>query len=607
MPDAPPGFDPRFLDAWFRASVARHGGRVALDVPPGVDRPERATWTYAQLAAEVDAWGAGLGNAGVGPGSIVAVWCARTGSMAIAAAIAAMERGAAWVSIDPAFPDGHVERILADAAPAALACDALAEARAGRIAPGTPRARPVHGAPRSQPPTGRDPFDPAYLIYTSGTTGLPKGVVIPHAGIANLVRSDRDAFDFGPGDRIAQGSSHAYDSSVEEIWMTLAAGATVVAMDDDASRAGPDLADWLRRERITVACPPPTLLRAVGPEAAANLPDLRMLYVGGEALAPDVVDAWAPGRVLVNGYGPTECSVTALRTPVAAGEAITIGVPVDGLSAWVVDERLDPVPEGEVGELAIGGVGLALGYRNRPDETAARFVDHPRLGRVYRTGDAARKLDDGRFECLGRIDAQIKLRGFRIELEAIEMELARLPGVREAACRVQGAAGREEIAAWMVATDPGSRPDVGEVRSALVERLPLYMVPARYGWLAALPRTTGGKVHRAALPSEGAEPVGGTRPVVAPREGLEAMLARAAADVLGMDVADLSRDADFFLECGGTSLLAARWVSALRAQPETAGATVRDIYEARTIAPLAGRAPVRADSVAPADAPLPKC
>ncbi|MFM7320231.1 MAG: AMP-binding protein, partial [Armatimonadota bacterium] len=233
-----------FLDACLRAAAARHADRLALDLPPGDGRASRRTFTYAQLVAEVDAWGAALADLGVGRGDLVAVWCDRCDPAAYAAPVAAMERGAAWVSIDPSFPDGHVARILSDATPAALVVDPAREVRARTVAADRAVARRREGSIDPPPPIpreSRDPSDPAYLIYTSGTTGLPKGVVIPHRGIVNLIRSDRSAFDLGPGDRLAQGSSHAYDSSVEEIWMAWDTGATVVAMDDATSRLGPDL------------------------------------------------------------------------------------------------------------------------------------------------------------------------------------------------------------------------------------------------------------------------------------------------------------------------------------------------------------------------------
>jgi len=490
MPEPDFPHQPVLLDPFFRAAWTRFPDCVALDIPPGLERPERSVLTFAELAEIVDAWREVFDQHGIGPGDIVAVWCARTVVDAFAAPVAALECGAAWVSIDPSFPDGHAGRILADANPAGLVVDAATVSRARNVAPGvwvaerplgprsdansnspsagrfpddpaltkSPITEPQPGSksisrhdmawntrssteptstkslmtepqpgsrsvypnktapsasntpgnqtstksPITEPQPGsqsgfgnelaqnkRSPDHPAYLIYTSGTTGLPKGVVIPHAGIANLIRADQTFFDLGPGDRVAQGSSHSYDSSVEEIWMAWSTGATVVVLDDAANRLGPDLAGWLRDERITVACPPPTLLRSMDPAASATLPDLRLLYVGGEALTSDVVETWAPGRLLVNGYGPTEVSVTSLRTAVEVGIPITIGVPVAGLSAWVVDSELAPVAVGVAGELVIGGPGVALGYRHNPEGTAEKFVEHPALGRIYRTGDAA--------------------------------------------------------------------------------------------------------------------------------------------------------------------------------------------------------------------------
>ena len=272
-----------------------------------------------------------------------------------------------------------------------------------------------------EPPAWLTPANLAYLIYTSGTTGRPKGVMIEHRSIVNLISSDVDEFGLSPDDRVSQNSSAAYDSSVEEMWLAFGAAATLVVMDEDTARLGPDLIPWLRRERITVLCPPPTLLRATGcndPQHA--LPDLEFLYLGGEALPSDVADRWAPGRRLVNGYGPTECAVTALRERIIEGDPITIGTPIRGLAAWVLNDSLEEVKVGERGELCIGGIGLARGYHKRPELTAQKFPEHPRLGRIYRTGDLVHRDEDGRFFYHGRIDSQVKLRGYRVELEAIE-------------------------------------------------------------------------------------------------------------------------------------------------------------------------------------------
>jgi acyl-coenzyme A synthetase/AMP-(fatty) acid ligase len=201
--------------------------------------------------------------------------------------------------------------------------------------------------------------------------------------VVNLVNSDIDEFRLTPSDRVAQGSSAAYDSSVEELWLAWGSGAAAVVMDEDAARLGPDLIPWLQHERVTVLCPPPTLLRTTGCERPWEaLPELRLLYVGGEALPQDVADRWGRGRILVNGYGPTECTVTSVRGPICPGDPITIGLPVCGFTAWVLDESLQSVPEGAEGELCLSGVGLARGYRNLPAVTAEKFPQIPGLGRI---------------------------------------------------------------------------------------------------------------------------------------------------------------------------------------------------------------------------------
>jgi amino acid adenylation domain-containing protein len=294
----------------------------------------------------------------------------------------------------------------------------------------------------------------AYLIYTSGTTGRSKGVMIEHGSISNLVASDVEEFSLSPADRVAQNSSCAYDSSVEEIWLAFAAGATLVVADDETVRLGPDLVPWLRQERISVFCPPPTLLRSTGcadPDTA--LPELSFVYMGGEALPEDIADRWAKGRCMVNGYGPTEVSVTSVRERVREGEPITIGRPIRGLQAWVLNESLEEVGAEERGELCIGGIGLARGYLDLPELTAKKFPVHPRLGRIYRTGDLVHRASDGRFFYHGRIDSQVKLRGYRIELEAIESRLAECAGVRAAACKVQGAAAQQTLVGFIVPDD----------------------------------------------------------------------------------------------------------------------------------------------------------
>jgi non-ribosomal peptide synthetase-like protein len=588
---------PDLLHAFFTKAVARWPKLIAVDVPPSIQGLERRQATYMELDRQSDAV-ADILHPLVTPECVVAILLPRDSERLYAAQIGVLKAGAAYACIDPAFPDGQASDILQDSEALALLTDASGLARV--LAAGWKGFKAYDVAaviaanpeplPCPQPPW-LGPENLAYLIYTSGTTGRPKGVEITHRGIANLVASDLAEFCLGPGDRVAQGSSSAYDSSVEENWLALAAGATLVVMDDDAVRLGPDLVPWLRRERITVLCPPPTLLRTTGcHDPHRELPDLKLLYVGGEALPRDVADAWALGLRLENGYGPTECTVTCLRTRILPGEPITIGRPVPGMNAWVLDEHLDEVHEGLRGELCLGGVGLARGYRKRPDVTTQKFPEHPRLGRIYRTGDLVHREADGRFVYHGRMDAQVKLRGYRIELEAIEARLAECPGVREAACTVQGEEPRRSLAAFVVAEKAQAPPKDDELKSFLAEVLPAYMVPSTITFLDALPKNVSGKLDRAKLPIvvDLLAATTGTHP---PEGPLEMAIAAAFQKVLP-ECSGLSALDDFFTDLAGDSLSAALVVSLLRRHPCTAAITVRDLYEARTVQALALRASI---------------
>jgi len=424
--------------------------------------------------------------------------------------LAVLKSGAAYVCIEPNFTESHLGYILDDSKPVAVLTTADEAARVRRIKPdlgcvldavtwieNCDHTSGLRLDARLEP--WLTPKSLAYAIYTSGTTGRPKGVLIEHGAVANLVRGDLDTIPLSPEDRVGQNSSCAYDSSVEEIWMALAAGATMVVMDDDTTRLGPDLISWLRRERITVFSPPPTLLRTTGCLDPDNeLPELHRIHVSGEPLPADVAERWSRGRVLLNDYGPTECSVTATRTVVRPGDAISIGKPLPGIKAWVLNDRMEEVEPGETGELCLGGAGLARGYLNDPGLTARKFPIHSRFGRIYRTGDLAHLDSAGNLFCHGRIDTQVKVRGYRIELEAIEARLATCPGVREAACRVQGEGPAQQIVAFIVPTnDP---PHLEELKDSLRKQLPEYMVPSHFGLLERLPRTVSGKVDRRSLP-----------------------------------------------------------------------------------------------------------
>jgi non-ribosomal peptide synthetase-like protein len=580
------------LHGFLAAAAARTPDRAALDIPPGPGRPERQVMPYRDLAAASDRLALHLAPS-IAPEAIVPILLPRTTPLLFVAQLAVLKAGAAYTCLDTAFPDERIEEIVADADAPLVLTDPVGRARLARIlGDAVPLADAGALLVRAPPPAatlpgGIAPERLAYVIYTSGTTGRPKGVMIEHRAIANLVRSDLAEFGLAAADRVVQGSSAAYDSSIEETWLALAAGATLVVMDDRAARLGPDLVAWLRDERATVFCPPPTLLRSSGcGDPARALPDLRLLYVGGEALPQDVADAWGRGRRLVNGYGPTECAVTCLRGDVRPGEPVTIGRPVPGMTAWVLDEHLAEVPEGGRGELCLAGVGLARGYRNRPGITADKFLEHPRLGRLYRSGDLVHRDAAGDFHYHGRIDAQVKIRGHRVELAEIEARLAALPGVRAAGARLQEEGGGADLVAWVVAEDPLAPPDPEALKPALAATLPRYMVPRRIGLLEALPTTVGGKLDRTALPALLAPPGAPVQATQAPATPLERRLAAAVAEILKRP-GGVSVDDDFFEDLGGDSLSAAMLVTLLRDDPATDWATVSDIYETRTVRKLA--------------------
>ena len=569
-----------------------HAERIAIDIPPGRDRPARKTVTYSKLQLMSLAISDAVRDCvSATPETIVAILLPRDTENLYAAQLGVLNLGAAFTCLDPLFPDEHIRAVLIDSDAVVILTDAVGRERlasskiaGSRIVLDVGTLSPATSQKNATP--NIDPHSLAYVIYTSGTTGKPKGVMIEHRSIANLVESDVTRFQLQPDDRVAQCSSPAYDSSLEETWLAFAAGATLVLLDDETIRLGPDLVSWLNHERITVFCPPPTLLRTTGCEDPARaLPLLKLIYVGGEALPQDLADLWSQERRLDNGYGPTECTVTVVRTQIFAGVPVTIGRPVEGHTAYILDDALCETVIGSEGELCISGIGLARGYRNRPEITAEKFITHPKFGRIYRTGDLTRLTPSGDIEYLGRIDGQIKLRGYRVELAAIDSLLGQCEGVREAACRVQGNGASQIIVAHIVAISPSQTPNHDALRTALTQSLPLYMVPARFAAIDGIPRTVAGKIDRARLP-EINEHEARKRPIRSPRNAIERTLCDAFARAVNHS-GEISLDDDFFMALGGDSLSAVGAICTLRKNPSTSHLSVRDIYEHRTAERLA--------------------
>ena len=371
----------------FLEVASRHPERIAVDIPPSPRRNERTRITYRELRRHA-LLVAGRLRPCTHEDAIVVLCLERGSPHLYAAMLGSWLAGAAYCYLDPELPTERWQRLLDDVDPVFVLCDEASRPRVrehcGRT--GFAEMEGLQGESHDEPGVEEVPWlrqtSLAYVIFTSGSSGVPKGVLLEHGGISNLVFSDMDYFGLGVEDRVAQGSSAAYDSSIEEIWLALSVGGTVVVMDDHTARLGPDLVEWLQQERVTVLCPPPTLLRSMQcRDPRSQLPRLKLLYVGGEALPRDIADSWAPGRHLENGYGPTECTVTVIRGRIEAKSPIVIGEPIRGHRAWVLDADLQPVAAGEIGELCIGWTWFGAGVpAPAKGETEQGFIQPPRPG-----------------------------------------------------------------------------------------------------------------------------------------------------------------------------------------------------------------------------------
>ncbi|PEG61331.1 non-ribosomal peptide synthetase, partial [Mycolicibacterium boenickei] len=517
---------------------------------------------------------------GAGPGECVAVLLDRSAA-AIVSILAILKTGAAYLPIDPAHPDARIAVVVAAAKPvAALSTGGLAERLRVRGVEVVDVADPRIDSQSSTALPAVAPDDIAYVIYTSGTTGVPKGVAVPHRNVTGLLLSlDVELPRVGVW---SQWHSYAFDVSVWEIFGALLSGGRLVVVPDAVAGSPDELHALLIAEGVTVLNQTPSAaaaLSSVGLESTA-------LVVGGEACPTELVDRWAPGRVMLNGYGPTETWYASFSAPLVAGSTVVpIGTPVPGAAFFVLDPWLRQVPAGVIGELYVAGAGLASGYLHRGGLTGSRFVACPfgAVGqRMYRTGDLVRWGVDGQLQYLGRADEQVKIRGYRIELGEIQTVLADLEGVDQAAVIArEDRPGDKRLVGYIT-----GGADPAEIRVRLGERLPSYMVPAAVMVLDTLPLTVNGKLDKRALPvpdyTDGRE----YRP---PATLTEEILAGIYADVLGLERIGVE---DSFFDLGGDSLSAMRVIAAANASLETELA-VRVMFDAptvRSLAQLVGRA-----------------
>ena len=537
------------------------------------------SWTYRELEEASNRLAHLLVGRGVRPGGCVALLVERSAE-AIVAMLAVLKTGAAYLPIDPGLPAARIGFMLADAAPlAAITTAGLAERLAGGDVVVIDIDDPVIA---TQPDTGLPapaPEDIAYLIYTSGTTGTPKGVAVTHRNLCHLVTSTPRSLPAAPV--WTQCHSYAFDFSVWEIWAALLGGGRLVVVPDEVTASPEEFHAVLVAEQVNVLTQTPSAVAALSP---AGLESVAVL-LGGEACPAEVVDRWAPGRVVINAYGPTEITVYAsMSAPLRPGTgAAPIGAPVSTQALFVLDGWLRPVPAGVIGELYVAGSGVACGYLGRAGLTGSRFVACPFAGtgapgtRMYRTGDLVCWGADGQLAYLGRADEQVKIRGYRIELGEVQAALAGLAGVGQAVVIArEDRPGDKRLVGYVTGTA-----DPAQIRAALAERLPTYMVPAAVVVIEALPLTVNGKLDPRALPAPEYR-AGGYR---APGSPVEEVLAGIYAQVLGLERVGVD---DSFFELGGDSLTAMRLVAAINTTLD-AGVAVRALFEAPTVAGLAPR------------------
>ncbi|MFC8535892.1 amino acid adenylation domain-containing protein [Streptomyces sp. NPDC057249] len=589
-----------------REQALRTPGAVAV-------RDAHTHLTYAEFDARADALAQVLRERGAGRETRVAV-AAQPSVHTVVAMLAVLRSGAAYLPVDPAYPPARIRHMLDDARPVlVLTTQDVPTGDIPRLALDAPL--PAPAAPATRAPSTPHPEDPAYVIHTSGSTGRPKGVVVTHGALANHMAWMAGHLALTARDRVLARTSTSFDASVWEVWLPLMYGAEVCVLPPGANTEPHTLVSWMSRYDVTVAQFVPSHLALVLSEAAdaAPLPGLRAVLCGGEplprALAGETAARW---RTQVhNLYGPTEATIDATvhrvpATPDTPFETVPIGRPVDTMRAYVLDDRLRPVPPGVTGELYLSGPNLARGYLDRPGLTATRFVADPfdaAGARMYRTGDRVRWNAAGLLDHVSRADDQVKLRGFRIEPGEIEAALLARPGVT-AACAVirEDTPGDRRLVAYAVTTDEGPSP--AALRDALAEALPHYLVPAVVVVLDALPLLPNGKTDRRALPrpDDGAAANAGSPGALGPREDL---LAGIFAEVLGRPAVGPH---DGFFELGGHSLLAMRVVSRVRTVLG-ADLAVRTLFEHPTVAGLARALDTRGRSRPPvlpvADRPEP--
>ncbi|HJT64970.1 MAG TPA: amino acid adenylation domain-containing protein [Pyrinomonadaceae bacterium] len=553
--------DNQCVHQWFEAQAARTPEAVAL-----VCEDEQIS--FRRLNERANHVGHRLQQLGVGPESLVGICLERSVEL-IVGLLGILKAGGAYVPLDPGYPRERLSFMLEDAGAQVLVTNdnlrpLLADYNGQIVCPDTER-EPADAETTKNCVSNVTPANLAYVIYTSGSTGKPKGVSVTHHGVCNTLRWRQTAFSLSEQDRMLQTISIAFDPSVWQIFGSLVTGSCLVLASPGGDKDVSYLVKTIREQKITIADFVPSLLQPfLEQEPQDACQQLRHVFCGGEALPVELIEQFyksIPAQ-LHNMYGPTEGTIDTTSwpcEPLRDGQSVSIGRPVANKRVYLLDQHLQPVPTGVPGHLHVGGVGLTRGYLNQPQLSAEKLI--PDLfatepgAQLYRTGDLARYLPDGRIEFLGRLDQQVKVRGFRIELEEIEAALASHEAVQSAVVlALERTKGRKELVAYVIA-DKTRKPTVSELRAHLKQRLPDYMTPSYFVLLDEWPLTPNGKLDRLALPPPADIRSQGETVYLAPRNEVEKIVAQVWQDVLQLDQVGVH---DNFFDLGGHSLLMLR-------------------------------------------------
>ena len=542
--------------------------------------------SYSELDARANKLAQHFRAMGIGPEDVVALWMTRSPWLVVAA-LAALKAGAAYLPMDPANPRDRLLFMVSDSGARVVVTESALAERAGQ-AP-----CPVLSLDRAwkdidlregqAPQVELRPDALAYVIYTSGSTGVPKGVEITHANLANLISWHNRVFQVTHTDHASHLAGLGFDASVWETWPYLASGASLHLANSETLASPEQLCHWLVENSITIGFVPTPLAERIIETQWPKATKLRVLLTGGDTLHTNPI-AGLP-FTLVNNYGPTECTVVATWTAVPARRdpvgVPPIGAPIDNTQVYIVDENLQPVPDGTAGELFVGGANVGRGYRNHPELTTERFVANPFAPgtKLYKTGDLGRRLPNGQIAFLGRVDNQIKIRGYRIEPGEIEAAMNGHSSVAMSVVVARADGPEKYLIGYVVANGNLTR---GELQGFLLDRLPDYMVPSVFVVLDGLPLTANGKVDYSALPPPTPENTLRDQTAATSSE-TEATMAHIASELLR--VSEVGPDDDFFL-LGGHSLLGTQLIVRIR---EAFGVEIplRTLFEQPTVRGLA--------------------